>query len=177
MGSIIDSIHRLGILESEPPSSRVGEVLFGKLGEIFLPDELLEIYRTGDSIKFTSYPGQMIPFENAKSMLRATYDQSVYDVWPFFVANDYQSDELAVIVHGPGKGYVMQRCHDGFDRMIAPDVATFFRMLDSNPPSEDYFGDEEEVWIYPRELSEIDRNIANEFLANVTVAEDSYEGE
>jgi hypothetical protein len=177
MSLVIDSIQKLGLKSVDPAAENIGAMMFGKLGEIILPDELLEIYSVGDSIKFDSYPGRMIRFKDSKPWMNATFEETVCQYWPFFMADDCPSDLIGVFIHGPGTGYVIQRNHDGDDRVIAPDVATFFEMLASDPCSGDFFGDHEETWIYPRELTEQDRLVASEWLAKVTVAEDSYEGE
>ncbi|MEI7576735.1 MAG: hypothetical protein WCK51_07570 [Armatimonadota bacterium] len=139
--------------------------------------ELLEIYAIGDAIKFDSFPGQMIEFEESKGLDRAAFEPSVYDSWAFFMHNDFQSDEIAVIVHGPATGYVMQRKHDGMDKMLAPSVAEFFEGLVSNTPSRDVFDYEDVGWIYPRALTDEDRSVVDALLAAVTEAEDPYEGE
>lgn len=147
------------------------------LGEISLPRELLEIYAIGDGIKFESFPGQMIAFEKSKRLTRAAFEPSVYDSWPFFYHNEFLSDEIAVIVHGPATGYVMQRKHDGMDKILAPSVADFFEGLVADQPSEDVFDYEDVGWIYPRALTDEDRTVVDSLLATVTEATDPYEGE
>ena len=174
---MLEVIQQLGVKESSPPCEGVNAMRFGKLGEIDLPTALREIYEFADGIKFESYPGQMIPFDRAAKMPRSTLEESVYEVWPFFLANYCQSDPISVIVIGPGKGYVMQSRHDGFDRIIATSVAEFFETLANSPPSEYYFDDEEESWIFPRELTDEDRTVATELLSKVMTADDPYEGE
>lgn len=142
-----------------------------------LPEFLKDIYAQGDEIKFANFPGQMIPFAQSLSLERAAFEPSVYDSWPFFYHNDFLSDEIAVIVHGPATGFVMQRKHDGQDKMLAPSVAEFFEGLASDPPSEDVFDYEDEGWIYPRALTPQDREAVDALLAAVPDCEDSYEGE
>lgn len=174
---IKETVERLGIKSGEAPVKNPGQMQFGALGEISLPDDLIAIYEMGDGIRFQAYPGMMIPYATAKSLRRPDFKPSVYDVWPFFTGEGDESSEVSVIVHGPAKGYVMQQVFDGSDRILAPNVLAFFEMLAQQPPSVDFFGSDDETWIYPKELLGQDRTAVEELLSAVDRAEDSYEGE
>lgn len=174
---IDEAIQRLGIRDLAPPVENPGGTQSGPLGEVTLPDELVAIYQKGDRLQFEKFPGRMIPFEVSQKRNHPAFERSVYDAWPFFLCDDLQSDEVAVIVHGPAKGFVMIQAHDGTDRMLAPDVATFFESLVENPPSTDVFDYDDEAWIYPRALTPQDRAAVEELLGSVDLASDPYEGE
>lgn len=177
MSSMAKIIEQLGVASSEGQVENPAAMIFGALGEISLPGELVEIYTIGDEIHFENFAGQMIAYEESKGLDRAAFEPSVYDSWPFFYHNNFQSDEIAVIVHGPGVGWVMQRKHDGMDKMLAPSVTGFFEGLVSNPPDKDVFDYEDVGWIYPRELTTEDRVVVDELLGAVERVSDPYEGE
>lgn len=178
MSPTLQAVHKLRIAEASPPEPDVHALRYSRLGQVILPLDLSDVYELGDRIRFSSFPGQMIPFKKAAAWLeRAAFEASVYESWPFFVSLDHQSDPLAVIIHGPGKGMVMQQMHDGSDRMVAPSVQAFFEELASRPPTADFFGDEEEAWILPKELTGDDRRLINDLLGAVSAAQDPYEGE
>ena len=79
----------------------------------------------------------MIEFDKSKGLDRAAFEPSIYDSWAFFMHNDFLSDEIAVIVHGLATGYVLQRKHDGMDKMFATSVTEFFEGLVADQPSDD----------------------------------------
>lgn len=174
---IHETVSQVGIKSKGEPVENPGAMQFGPVGEVDLPDDLISIYEIGDAIRFENFPGAMIPYATSKARNNPAFEPAVYDAWPFFLPDDRQSDPVCVIVNGPAKGYVMHQAHDGFDRMLAPDVASFFQRLLELKDADDPFDEEEPHWFFPRPQNPEDAAAVEALLTGIDHAEDDYEAE
>jgi hypothetical protein len=174
MLSIPASLQKLGL----EPRSMVNQDHIATIEskwDFQFPSGLRETYALGNGGKLGGYPAECMSLEAAMNEANLHPMQySHFYLWPFLMPNDYASDTVCVIVKGPGTGYVLQRMHDGTDRMLAPSIESFFERLATNPPSDDFFGEPDEGNLFfPRSLTDEDHAIVTALIASAPLTEDS----
>jgi hypothetical protein len=148
------------------------------LAGLEIPNQLRELYARGDGAELPSIRGEVVTIETAKRIVQyKPLEHTIYYPWPFFVKDGYASDPVGVIVRGPGKGFVMQSCHDGGDRMIAPSMEAFFNWLADSSSVEEFFDEEGPSPLFSGDLDSSTMEVVQEMMASAPKATDPYEGE
>ena len=143
-----------------------------------VPGPLRELYERGDGAKLPSVPGEILTLETATRIVQyKPLAHTVYFPWPFFEVQGYASDPVCLIVRGPGTGYVIQNCHDGSDRMIAPSMEAFFDWLATGSAVGEFFDEEGPSPLFAGAPDASTLDVVTAMMSSAPNATDPYEAE
>ena len=172
-----ESLKRLEPQFGSPPDLAILDASAARIG-FEVPGPLRELYQRGNGAKLPSVPAEILTLETATRIVQyKPLAHTVYFPWPFFEVQGYASDPVCLIVRGPGTGYVMQNCHDGSDRMIAPSIEAFFDWLASSPAVGDFFDEEDPSPLFVGAPDASTLEVVAAMMATAPTATDPYEAE
>lgn len=162
-------------LEAKPPRERdLRERFFSSL-DLGARAEAEALYSQCDGGAIPRLGSRIYSLAEGSRLIPWYREQLGFNVLPFFVADNSESDPCVVGVAPPLRGHVFQLCHDLPSRILAPSISSFLEVL-AAWPADDPLWLEDTAFVYPRDLSPADQETVEALIGrSVSELEIEYE--